>query len=144
MVSGQQQEQKIANFNILLLTCYSLQTLFSHENVVISYFYVYYRRRIKSPTSYVRMLYGCTLYMQHIPQQIPDSPRVSAECTDLLRGLLERDPLTRISFDRFFCHSFIDLDHMPSADSIARAVSILTAKNLADNIYLRKKGCEEN
>ena len=57
------------------------------------------------------------------PHQIPDSPCVSAECDDLLRGLLERDPQCRISFDRFFAHSFIDLDHMPSAHSIHKAVS---------------------
>ena len=55
--------------------------------------------------------------------QIPDSPRVSSECVDLLRGLLERDPQCRMSFDQFFDHSFIDLDHMPSGHSIEKAVS---------------------
>lgn len=60
------------------------------------------------------------------PNQIPDSPRVSAECVDLLRGLLERDPQCRMSFDQFFGHSFIDLDRMPSAHSIEKAVSNIT------------------
>lgn len=55
--------------------------------------------------------------------QIPDSPRVSAECVDLLQGLLERDPQCRMSFDQFFDHSFIDLDHMPSGHSIEKAVT---------------------
>ena len=51
---------------------------------------------------------------------------MSQACADLLRGLLERNPQRRISFDRFFGHSFIDLDHMPSAQSLSIAVSFCT------------------
>ena len=61
--------------------------------------------------------------------QIPATPSVSALCADLLQGLLERDPQRRISFDRFFGHSFIDLEHMPSPHSLPKAVSNLAFAN---------------
>lgn len=48
---------------------------------------------------------------------------MSDECAHLLHGLLERDPQKRISFDDFFNHTFIDLEHMPSKDCLPKAVS---------------------
>ncbi|KAK1157879.1 serine/threonine-protein kinase ULK3-like [Acipenser oxyrinchus oxyrinchus] len=53
------------------------------------------------------------------------SPHVSRECRDLLLRLLDRDPETRISFDKFFTHPFVDLEHMPSAESLGRATALV-------------------
>ncbi|KAB0400844.1 hypothetical protein E2I00_008192, partial [Balaenoptera physalus] len=49
------------------------------------------------------------------------SNRVIEECRDLLQRLLERDPSRRISFQDFFAHPWVDLEHMPSGESLARA-----------------------
>ena len=63
-------------------------------------------------------------------------------CTDLLKGLLERDPLCRISFESFFHHQFIDLDHMPSAQSLEKAVSyFIIYKPWPRGVYV--PACEE-
>lgn len=55
--------------------------------------------------------------------QLPLRPQLSPDCQDLLRRLLERDPGRRISFQDFFAHPWVDLDHMPSEESLAQAVS---------------------
>lgn len=47
---------------------------------------------------------------------------MSQDCRDLLLRLLERRPDARITFAEFFSHPFVDLEHMPSADSLATAV----------------------
>ncbi|KAM5172276.1 serine/threonine-protein kinase ULK3 [Mantella aurantiaca] len=57
--------------------------------------------------------------------ELPARPRVSPECRDLLQRLLERDPDHRISFPDFFNHAFVDLDHMPSAESLQKAASLV-------------------
>ena len=49
---------------------------------------------------------------------------ISENCRDLLESLLQRDPAKRISFDDFFRHPFIDLDHAPSPKCLAQAVSL--------------------
>ncbi|XP_041081987.1 serine/threonine-protein kinase ULK3 isoform X2 [Polyodon spathula] len=59
------------------------------------------------------------------PIEIRPSPHVSRECRDLLLRLLDRDPETRISFDEFFTHPFVDLEHMPSAGSLGRATTLV-------------------
>lgn len=59
----------------------------------------------------------------HIPLQLPLRPQLSLDCRDLLQRLLERDPSRRISFKDFFAHPWVDLEHMPSGESLARAVS---------------------
>uniref|UniRef100_V9KVI2 non-specific serine/threonine protein kinase n=1 Tax=Callorhinchus milii TaxID=7868 RepID=V9KVI2_CALMI len=56
------------------------------------------------------------------PVEIPAGARVSADCRDLLVRLLERDPEQRITFEEFFTHPFVDLDHMPTAESLEQAV----------------------
>lgn len=56
--------------------------------------------------------------------QLPAGARVSRDCRDLLLRLLERDPDSRISFDEFFLHPFVDLEHMASAESLDKAVSV--------------------
>lgn len=47
---------------------------------------------------------------------------MSKDCRDLLLRLLERSPDARITFAEFFSHSFVDLEHMPSAHSLVKAV----------------------
>lgn len=56
-------------------------------------------------------------------EQLPLRPPLSRDCRDLLQRLLERDPNRRISFQDFFTHPWVDLEHMPSGESLARAVS---------------------
>ena len=50
---------------------------------------------------------------------------MSQYCKDLLNGLLQRDPVKRISFNDFFGHPFIDLEHMASEESLSKAVRCL-------------------
>ncbi|KAM4675546.1 serine/threonine-protein kinase ULK3 [Discoglossus pictus] len=58
--------------------------------------------------------------------ELPSRPRVSSECRDLLQGLLKRDPDQRISFQDFFKHPFVDLEHMPCEESLQRATALVT------------------
>lgn len=51
---------------------------------------------------------------------------ISENCRDLLERLLQRDPAKRLSFDDFFRHPFVDLDHAPSPRCITHAVSLDT------------------
>lgn len=82
-------------------------------------------------------LFGCTPYQftstddiitkfkrNQIHISIPTKPKISANCRDLLKRLLQFDPKVRISFDAFFNHPFLDLEHMPSAESFEKAKSI--------------------
>ncbi|XP_051513005.1 serine/threonine-protein kinase ULK3-like [Myxocyprinus asiaticus] len=55
------------------------------------------------------------------PVELPSGVCVSCDCRDLLLRLLERDPDARITFDEFFLHPFVDLEHMPSTDSLGKA-----------------------
>ncbi|XP_043536304.1 serine/threonine-protein kinase ULK3 isoform X3 [Chiloscyllium plagiosum] len=57
--------------------------------------------------------------------ELPPGTRVSRECRDLLLRLLERDPERRITFEEFFTHPFVDLDHMPSAESLEKATALV-------------------
>lgn len=58
---------------------------------------------------------------------LPTSHRLSENCAELLLSLLQIDPERRISFEHFFHHPFIDLEHMPSAESYDKAQVILSA-----------------
>lgn len=60
---------------------------------------------------------------------------LSETCKDLLKRLLQRNPNDRISFEQFFAHPFIDLEHMPSADSIKKAVCLNLINNHSMNQY---------
>lgn len=51
---------------------------------------------------------------------------LSETCKDLLNGLLQRNPADRISFESFFSHPFVDLEHIPDATSFSKAVTILS------------------
>nr|KAF6503342.1 unc-51 like kinase 3 [Molossus molossus] len=57
--------------------------------------------------------------------ELPLRPQLSRDCRDLLRRLLERDPGHRISFQDFFAHPWVDLEHMPSGESLARATTLV-------------------
>ncbi|NXS04583.1 ULK3 kinase, partial [Oxylabes madagascariensis] len=55
--------------------------------------------------------------------ELPSRPQLSLECRDLLGQLLERDPRKRISFECFFAHPFVDMEHVPGPESLGKAVS---------------------
>ncbi|KAK3549180.1 hypothetical protein QTP70_034099 [Hemibagrus guttatus] len=59
------------------------------------------------------------------PIELPPGSRVSRDCRDLLIRLLDRDPDSRISFDEFFLHPFVDLEHMASAESLDKAKELV-------------------
>ncbi|XP_068166794.1 serine/threonine-protein kinase ULK3 [Antennarius striatus] len=60
------------------------------------------------------------------PIELPPGTRVSKDCRDLLLRLLERNPDARITFAEFFAHPFVDLEHMPSAESLVKAKDLVT------------------
>ncbi|NXT54267.1 ULK3 kinase, partial [Pluvianellus socialis] len=57
--------------------------------------------------------------------ELPSRPLLSSECRDLLGQLLERDPLKRISFERFFAHPFVDMEHVPGPESLCKATDLV-------------------
>jgi len=58
---------------------------------------------------------------------VPDSPSISENCHDLLTRCLTRDPSHRISYEEFFQHGFLDLEHMPSDQSETQAQLLIEA-----------------
>ncbi|XP_015238462.1 PREDICTED: serine/threonine-protein kinase ULK3 [Cyprinodon variegatus] len=60
------------------------------------------------------------------PVELPPGARVSKDCRDLLLRLLERNPDARITFEEFFTHPFLDMEHMPSAECIIKARELVT------------------
>ncbi len=56
---------------------------------------------------------------------IPNSSRISDLCQDLLAQCLQRDPARRIEFESFFRHPFLDLEHIPSEDSLEKAAVLI-------------------
>lgn len=76
--------------------------------------------------------YACaTLEELHVrvldprPVEIPSLPAVTEQCRHLLQCLLERDPDKRITFEDFFNHPFVDLEHLPSAECLPKARNLL-------------------
>ncbi|KAF3686886.1 Serine/threonine-protein kinase ULK3 [Channa argus] len=59
------------------------------------------------------------------PIELPPGARVSKDCRDLLLRLLERNPDARITFAEFFTHPFLDLEHMPTAESLVKAKELV-------------------
>lgn len=57
---------------------------------------------------------------------IPSSLKLTPECHDLLVRLLQRNPDNRISFQDFFDHQFLDLEHIPCLDSYKKGCTILS------------------
>jgi len=56
--------------------------------------------------------------------------------TDLLAQCLQRDPTRRIEFESFFRHPFLDLEHIPSEDSLEKAVSLDKSGDLEEALVL--------
>ncbi|XP_035192002.1 serine/threonine-protein kinase ULK3 isoform X2 [Oxyura jamaicensis] len=56
--------------------------------------------------------------------ELPSRPPLSPGCRDLLRRLLERDPRQRISFEDFFAHPFVDMEHVPGPESFPKATDL--------------------
>lgn len=69
------------------------------------------------------------------PPQLPSRPQLSLECRDLLGQLLERDPRKRISFECFFAHPFVDMEHVPGPESLGKAVSGAGGCCLATGVF---------
>lgn len=67
------------------------------------------------------------------PIVIPQTPAVSDCCKSLILGLLERNPNRRLQFDEFFVHPFVDLDHAPSEECLAKANDYLDRATTADD-----------
>lgn len=60
------------------------------------------------------------------PITLPPGSKVSPDCQDILLSLLQRDPLARISFEEFFAHPFLDLEHVPSPLCFEKAIKLVT------------------
>ncbi|KAL0858272.1 hypothetical protein ABMA27_012176 [Loxostege sticticalis] len=59
------------------------------------------------------------------PIQIPRNSSISPGCMDLLTRLLQHNPADRISYEEFFAHEYLDLEHMPSKENYEKAVSLI-------------------
>jgi len=57
--------------------------------------------------------------------RMPCSVKLSPECHHLLVSLLQKNPNQRISFQDFFSHPFLDLNHMPCLESYNKGCGIL-------------------
>ncbi|XP_031554637.1 serine/threonine-protein kinase ULK3-like isoform X1 [Actinia tenebrosa] len=60
------------------------------------------------------------------PIHLPLGSKVSSNCQDLLLSLLQRDPKQRITFEAFFAHPFIDMEHMPSSSCLEKAADLVS------------------
>ncbi len=83
------------------------------------------------------------------PIVVPRQSHLSKECRDLLVRCLERDPDARITFEDFFTHPFLDLEHFPSEESSKKAASVASravemdrAGNLAEAFKLYKEALD--
>ncbi|XP_024880000.1 serine/threonine-protein kinase ULK3 [Temnothorax curvispinosus] len=77
------------------------------------------------------------------PIEMPRAAHVSATCKDLLMALLKHNPADRITFDEFFAHDFLDLEHAPTKENYDKAVALVhkaiemdTEKNAKEAFYL--------
>ncbi|KAI5639328.1 protein kinase domain-containing protein [Phthorimaea operculella] len=59
------------------------------------------------------------------PVEIPRNSSISPGCLDLLTRLLQHDPNKRISYEEFFAHEYLDLEHMPSKENYEKAVTLI-------------------
>uniref|UniRef100_A0A0K2TEP2 Serine/threonine-protein kinase ULK3 n=1 Tax=Lepeophtheirus salmonis TaxID=72036 RepID=A0A0K2TEP2_LEPSM len=60
---------------------------------------------------------------EDIAIEIPTSG-ISVKCSDLLKRCLDRHPETRIDFEEFLSHPFMDLEHIPCQKSFAKALEL--------------------
>lgn len=75
--------------------------------------------------------------------QIPKNSYITPECKDLIKSLLKHNPSERITFDQFFAHEFLDLDHAPTRENYDKAVTLVQKavqmdkeKNLKEAFHL--------
>lgn len=75
------------------------------------------------------------------PISYPSHINLSADCLDLLKGLLVRNPKYRMTFEKFFSHPFVAISKAPSTEDLAKADEYLVrakqaeaAKNIVDSI----------
>lgn len=68
---------------------------------------------------------------------------MSATCKDLLMALLKHNPANRITYDEFFAHDFLDLEHAPTKENYEKAAALVhkavemdTEKNAKEAFYL--------
>ncbi|XP_026325343.1 serine/threonine-protein kinase ULK3-like [Hyposmocoma kahamanoa] len=61
----------------------------------------------------------------HAPIEVPRNAAISSGCRDLLTRLLRHDPDERISYEEFFAHPYLDLEHMPSKENYEKAVALV-------------------
>ncbi|CAH2064808.1 unnamed protein product, partial [Iphiclides podalirius] len=59
------------------------------------------------------------------PIELPPKSSISPGCQDLLSRLLQHDPDRRISYEEFFAHEYLDLEHMPSKENYEKAVGLM-------------------
>eukprot|EP00056_Hartaetosiga_gracilis_P006111 m.93125 g.93125 ORF g.93125 m.93125 type:complete len:417 (-) comp12381_c0_seq3:593-1843(-) len=55
---------------------------------------------------------------------IPKTTKLTHPCRSLLKRLLRKNPSKRISFEEFFHHEFVDLEHVPSESSLSSAMTL--------------------
>ena len=66
------------------------------------------------------------------PIEIPSCPPIYPQCHDLLKKLLQRNPSDRITFEDFFNHPFVDLEHAPTPQCLETAIGLVTVAVKAD------------
>ncbi|GFO34225.1 serine/threonine-protein kinase ulk3 [Plakobranchus ocellatus] len=59
------------------------------------------------------------------PVEIPTGFDISDNARDLTIRLLQRQPSKRITFEEFFAHPFVDLEHIPSKHSLPAAANLV-------------------
>ncbi|KAK0057945.1 serine/threonine-protein kinase ULK3 [Biomphalaria pfeifferi] len=59
------------------------------------------------------------------PIEIPPGFNISDNARDLILRLLQRVPARRITFEEFFAHPFVDMEHIPSKDSLPKAIALI-------------------
>ncbi|KAK0080258.1 hypothetical protein PV325_000225 [Microctonus aethiopoides] len=64
--------------------------------------------------------------------EIPKGSYISEECKDLLLSLLKHEPTERLSFDEFFSHDFLDLEHTPTEENYEKAITLAQRAVTAD------------
>ncbi|CAH0731248.1 unnamed protein product, partial [Brenthis ino] len=62
---------------------------------------------------------------KQVPIEIPPRASISPGCRELLGRLLQHNPDRRISYEEFFSHEYLDLEHMPSKENYNKAVSLM-------------------
>ncbi|XP_014224400.1 serine/threonine-protein kinase ULK3 [Trichogramma pretiosum] len=73
------------------------------------------------------------------PIELPKGSHISNECKDLLSRLLKHNPNERLSYDEFFSHDFLDLEHAPTHENFNHAVELVHKAVKADTDGCRRE-----